>query len=243
MLTAGRKSQPIYAPNKLIGLENIFIEEDAQVLVSTLNGSTGPIYIGKNALVMEGCMIRGPFALGDNAQLKMGTKIYGATTVGNYCKVGGEVNNSIFMANSNKAHDGYIGNAVIGQWCNLGADTNCSNLKNNYSNIKVFDYLEQNYIDTGLQFCGLTMGDHSKCAINTQFNTGTVVGVAANIFTQGFPPKHIPSFTWGQPGNGEVFRIEDAVELAQRVYQRRGLNFDTDEAAILKHVFSLTNCD
>jgi len=157
--------------------------------------------------------------------------------------VGGEVNNSIFMANSNKAHDGYIGNAVIGQWCNLGADTNCSNLKNNYSNIKVFDYLEQNYIDTGLQFCGLTMGDHSKCAINTQFNTGTVVGVAANIFTQGFPPKHIPSFTWGQPGNGEVFRIEDAVELAQRVYQRRGLNFDTDEAAILKHVFSLTNCD
>lgn len=240
MLTTGRKSQNIYAPNKLVGLENIFIEEGAEVMVSILNGNTGPIYIGKNAVVMEGCMIRGPFVLGDNAHLKMGAKIYGATTIGDFCKVGGEVNNSILMANSNKAHDGYLGNAVIGQWCNLGADSNCSNLKNNYGTVKVYDYVSKKDIDTGLQFCGLTMGDHSKCAINTQFNTGTVVGMAANIVANGFPPKHLPSFTWGSTDTGEFFIIDKAIALAQRVYQRRGLNFDESEAAIMHHVYRNT---
>ncbi|MBC7126422.1 MAG: glucose-1-phosphate thymidylyltransferase, partial [Bacteroidales bacterium] len=192
LITKGRKSQPISATNTVLNLDNVFIEEGARVECAILNAETGPIYIGKDAEVMEGSIVRGPFALGEHSALKMGAKIYGPTTVGPYCKVGGEVNNSVFFAFSNKAHDGFIGNSVIGEWCNLGADTNNSNLKNNYAPVKLWNYRKKGFVDTGLQFCGLIMGDHSKCGINTMFNTGTVVGVSANIFGDGFPRNFIP---------------------------------------------------
>ncbi len=238
LLTRGRKSQHIYAPNQLMGIENIFIEEGASVSASVLNAKTGPIYIGKNAEVMEGCLIRGPFCLGDNSTLKMGAKIYGATTIGNDCKVGGEVTNSVMLGYSNKAHDGYIGNTVIGEWCNLGADTNTSNLKNNYGNVKVWSFGEGKYIDTGLVFCGLTMGDHSKCSINTQFNTGTVVGVSANIFGEGFPSKNIASFSWGGSKGFEKFELNKAIALAEKVYQRRNLVFSEADKAIFRYLYN-----
>lgn len=235
LLTKGRKSQPISNTNTAINPAAIFIEEGAVVECSILNGSTGPIYIGKDAEIMEGCAIRGPFALGDHAVLKMLAKIYGATTIGPHCKVGGEVSNSVIFAYSNKAHDGFLGNSVIAEWCNLGADTNNSNLKNNYGVVKVYNYVSKKDINTGLQFCGLMMGDHSKAAINTMFNTGTVVGVSANVFGGGFPPKFIPSFAWG--GFDEtVFQLDKAIELADQVYKRREMAFDKLEQEILSHV-------
>lgn len=239
LITAGRNSQHIYAPNQLMGFENIFIEEGAKVSVSILNATTGPIYIGKDAEVMEGCMIRGPFSLGEHSTLKMGAKIYGATTIGPHCKVGGEVSNSVLFGYSNKAHDGFIGNTVIGEWCNLGADTNTSNLKNNYSNVKVWSFADEKYIETGLTFCGLTMGDHSKSSINTQFNTGTVAGVCANIFGEGFPPKHIANFSWGGAKGFEKFELTKAIELAERVYARREMVFNEIEKKIFAHLFSM----
>src|ERR1044071_4485832 len=162
-----------------------------------INASEGPVYIGKNAEVMEGSIIRGPFALCHDSTVRLGAKIFGDTTIGPYSKVGGEISNSVVFGYSNKAHDGFLGNSVIGEWCNLGADSNNSNLKNNYSKIKVWNYREETFINTGLQFCGLIMGDHSKCSINTMFNTGTVVGVGANVFDGGFPPKMVKSFAWG----------------------------------------------
>ena len=239
LITKGRKSQSIYAPNQLSGFEQIFIEEGAKVSVSILNATTGPVYIGKNAEVMEGCMIRGPFSLGENSILKMGSKIYGATTIGPDCKMAGEINNSVVIGNSNKAHEGYLGNSVIGEWCNLGADTNVSNLKNNYSEVKVWSFDQCKYINTGLQFCGLAMGDHSKCSINTQFNTGTVVGVSANIFGAGFPDKKIDSFSWGGAAGFEGFEIDKAIDLAQKVYERRGRVFDETDKEIFKHLYNL----
>ncbi len=236
-LTKGRKSQLLSSTNQVIGLQNIFLEEGAKVECSIINASTGPVYIGKNAEVMEGCMIRGPFALNESAVLKMGAKIYGATTIGQGCKVGGEVSNSVFIANSNKAHDGFLGNSVIGEWCNLGADTNTSNLKNNYSNVKAWSYRERKMIDTGLLFCGLMMGDHSKCGINTMFNTGTVVGVSANIFGAAFPDKFIPSFTWGGSADSTKFLLEKATSLAKIVMQRRGIHMTSADSNILTEVF------
>lgn len=238
-MTKGKKSASIDSSNKVICPENIFIEEGASVRCSILNASTGPVYIARDAEVMEGCMIRGPFALGDHAVLKMGAKVYGATTIGNSCKVGGEVSNSVLFGNSNKAHDGFLGNSVIGEWCNLGADTNNSNLKNNYSEVKAWNYAASDYVSTGLQFCGLMMGDHSKCGINTMFNTGTVVGVCANIFGAGFPEKYIPSFYWGSAEESEMFLIDKAVELAGRVYERRGKTFDKTDRALLEHLFMM----
>ena len=196
-MTKGRISQTIPSFVTAISPENIFIEEGAILNPCILNASKGPIYIAENAEVMEGCMLRGPIALGKNAVLKMGAKVYGATTIGEGCKVGGEVSNVVFFANSNKGHDGFLGNAVIGEWCNLGADTNCSNLKNNYDTVKVWSEHENKLVSTGLQFCGLMMGDHSKSGINTMFNTGTVVGVSSNIFGSSFPDKFVPSFSWG----------------------------------------------
>jgi UDP-N-acetylglucosamine diphosphorylase/glucosamine-1-phosphate N-acetyltransferase len=189
--------------------------------------------------VMEGSLIRGPFALCEHATLKMGAKVYGATTIGPHCKVGGEVSNSVILGYSNKAHDGFLGNSVIGEWCNLGADTNNSNLKNNYSKVQLYSYVTKKYTDTDLQFCGLIMGDHSKCGINTMFNTGTVVGVSANIFGAGFPEKFLPSFTWGGVEDTDVFQIDKSIELAERVYQRRGLEFDATEKKILNYLFKL----
>ena len=197
LLTKGRESQAISDTNKIIGAENIFIEEGASVECAILNADEGPIYIGKNARVMEGVMIRGPFALCDHSTVKMGAKVYGATTVGPHSKIGGEVSNSILTGYSNKSHDGYLGNSVLGEWCNIGADSNTSNLKNNYAEVKLWNYESERFLPTGQQFCGLFLADHSKCGINTMFNTGTVVGVSANIFGSGFPRNFIPSFSWG----------------------------------------------
>lgn len=241
LLTANRKSQALSKTNILIGDNNLlFIEEGAVVEASILNTKSGPIYIGKDAEVMEGSTIRGPFALGEHSALKMNTKIYGATTIGPHCKIGGEVNNSVVFGFSNKAHDGFLGNAVIGEWCNLGADTNNSNLKNNYGNVKLYNYTSDKMEDTGLQFCGLIMGDHSKSGINTMFNTGTVVGLGANVFGAGFPDTHIPSFSWGGAEGMETYKLDKMLETAQRVYDRRGKKMTGAEKNMLEYVFNET---
>lgn len=238
LLTKGRKSQKLSDTNKLIGAaENLFIEEGAIVEACVLNTSTGVIYIGKDAEIMENCAVRGPFALCEHAALKMSTKVYGATTLGPHCKAGGELNNVIFFGYSNKAHDGFLGNSVIGEWCNLGADTNNSNLKNNYGSVEVFNYREGKAVDTGLTFCGLMMGDHSKSGINTMFNTGTVVGVSANVFGADFPPKFIPSFSWGGNRWLLTFSLEKSFEVAERVMQRRGIRLEEADRKILQTVF------
>ena len=220
--------------------ENIFIHPTAKINVCSLNAENGPIYIGENAEIMEGSMIRGPFALCEHSVVKMGAKIYGATTIGPYSKVGGELNNVIIFGYSNKAHDGFLGNSVIGEWCNIGADTNNSNLKNNYAEVKLWCYEAERFAPTGLQFCGLMMGDHSKCGINTMFNTGTVVGVSANIFGDGFPRNFIPSFSWGGTHGFQEFKFEKAKEVAMAVMKRRSKDFDTIEEEILKEIFDFT---
>lgn len=239
-ITEGRKSQPISKTNTVINAENIFLEKGAKVECSILNASSGPIYIGADSEVMEGCMIRGAFALCDHAMVKMGAKIYGATTIGPECRVGGEVNNSILFGYSNKGHDGFLGNSVLGEWCNLGADTNNSNLKNNYDEVKLWSYETENFAKTGLQFCGLMMGDHSKSAINTMFNTGTVVGVSANIFSSGFPRNFVPSYSWGGANGFTTYLTKKAFETAKIMMSRRGIEFDEIEEAILTHVFEET---
>lgn len=237
-LTQGRKSQALSSTNTLIGpVENLFIEEGAVIEASVLNTSTGVIYVAKDAEIMENCAVRGPLALCEHAALKMSAKVYGATTLGPHCKAGGELNNVIFFGYSNKAHDGFLGNSVIGEWCNLGADTNNSNLKNNYSSVDVFSYREGAAIDTGLTFCGLMMGDHSKVGINTMFNTGTVVGVSANVFGGDFPPKFIPSFSWGGSRWVRTFSFEKSLEVAERMMERRGLKLEPADVKILKTVF------
>jgi len=236
-ITNGRTSQPLNKSNTVIGSGKIFIEKGATVNASIFNTSTGSIYIGKDAEVMEGCMVRGPFALCEHSVLKMDAKIYGATTIGPHSKVGGEVSNSVIFGYSNKAHDGFLGNSVIGEWCNLGADTNNSNLKNNYANVKLWNYTEESFTNTGLQFCGLFIGDHSKCGINTMFNTGTVVGVSANIFGSGFPRNFIPSFSWGGAQGFSVYKIKEAFETAKLVMQRRGITLTVADEKILEHVF------
>ncbi|ADV47444.1 GlmU family protein [Cellulophaga sp. E16_2] len=239
-ITEDRKSQPISKTNTVINPDNIFLEEGAVVECSILNASLGPIYIGVDAVVMEGAMIRGAFALCDHSTVKMGAKIYGATTVGPYSRIGGEVNNSVLFAYSNKGHDGYLGNSVLGEWCNLGADTNNSNLKNNYDEVRLWSYETEGFAKTGLQFCGLMMGDHSKCGINTMFNTGTVVGVSANIFGSGFPRNFIPSYSWGGASGFTNYLPKKAFETVKLVMSRRGLEFDEKEEAILTHVFEET---
>ncbi len=239
-LTKGRVSQAIPAGNQFINPERIFIEEGAKVQFSILNASTGPIYIGKNAEIMEGCKVRGPFAICEEAGLKMDAKIYGPTTVGPHCKVGGEVNNVIFYAYSNKGHDGFVGNAVIGEWVNMGADTNNSNLKNTYDEVKLWNYRTEKFEKTGLTFCGLMMGDHAKCGINTMFNTGTVVGVGANIFGTGFPRNFLPSYSWGGAQGLETFVLPKFYKTAEAVYKRRNVPFTDADKAILKHVYDLS---
>ncbi|MEX0996448.1 MAG: GlmU family protein [Flavobacteriaceae bacterium] len=240
LLTKGRTSQPIPETVSCIQKENIFLEEGAIVHFATLNASEGPIYIGKDTEIMEGSLVRGPFALCDHSTLKMGAKIYGPTTIGPHSKVGGEVNNSVIFGYSNKAHDGFLGNSVIGEWCNLGADTNNSNLKNNYAEVRLWNYNTENFARTGLQFCGLMMGDHSKCGINTMFNTGTVVGVSANIFGSGFPRNFIPSFSWGGSAGMTTFKTDKAFEVALEVMKRRSLEFTEQDEKILNHVFEIT---
>jgi len=237
LLTKGRQSQELPDYVTAIAREHIFVEPGAKIYPCIINAATGPVYIGKDAEIMEGCMIRGPFALNEHAVLKMGTKVYGPTTIGDGCKVGGELSNVVFFANSNKGHDGFLGNAVIGEWCNLGADTNCSNLKNNYDEVKIWNEYEQKSVKTGLQFCGLLMGDHSKCSINTMFNTGTVVGVSANIFGSGFPEKFVPSFSWGNGSEAITYKLEKAIDTANRMMARRNTSLSTGEIAVLKHIF------
>lgn len=239
-LTEDRTSQPIPKSVNVIAPENIFIEEGAKLEYVTLNAATGPIYIGKDAEIMEGSVIRGPFALCDHAQVKLATKIYGATTVGPHSRVGGEVNNSVLFGYSNKGHDGFLGNSVLGEWCNIGADSNNSNLKNNYEEVKLWSYETEGFAKTGLQFCGLMMGDHSKCGINTMFNTGTVVGVSANIFGSGFPRNFVSSFSWGGASGFTTYITKKAFETARLVMSRRNMEFDEREAAILEHVFEET---
>lgn len=240
LLTKERTSQPIPSSNNVIAPENIFIEEGAKLEFTTLNASSGPIYIGKHAEIMEGSIIRGPLALCDNATIKLGAKIYGPTTVGPFSKVGGEVNNSVLFGYSNKGHDGFLGNSVLGEWCNLGADTNNSNLKNNYAEVRLWDYDTERFARTGLQFCGLMMGDHSKCGINTMFNTGTVVGVNANIFGSGFPRNFVPSYSWGGASGFTTYLTKKAFEVAEVVMSRRNIEFTDQDKAILEHVFEET---
>ena len=218
----------------------VYVEEGATIENCYINSSEGPVYIGKNAHIMQGSMLRGPFAICENSVVKMGAKIYGGTTIGPFCKVGGEINNSVFFGYSSKAHDGFLGNSIIGQWCNLGADTNNSNLKNNYDHVKIWNYGSESFLQTGLQFCGLIMGDHSKCGINTMFNTGTVVGVGANIFGSGFPRNFIPSFSWGGSSGFIIHKLEKFFSTAEKVMKRRSIPFTDIDKKDLLEVYNMT---
>mgnify|MGYP006150151955 FL=1 len=240
LLTEDRTSQPIPKSVNVIASENIFIEEGAKLEFVTLNASTGPIYIGKNAEIMEGSVIRGPFALCESGRVKLASKVYGATTVGPHSVIGGEVSNSVLFGYSNKGHDGFLGNSVLGEWCNIGADSNNSNLKNNYEEVRLWSYETEGFARTGLQFCGLMMGDHSKCGINTMFNTGTVVGVSTNIFGSGFPRNFVPSFSWGGASGFTTYITKKAFETAKIVMSRRHVEFTEEDAKILEHVFEET---
>ncbi len=237
----GRESHPLTDPHTIVyNQENLFIEEGVRIKAAIINAENGPVYLGPNSEIQEGTIIQGPFALGNYSQLRLGGKMRPNTTIGPYCKIGGEVGNVIFQSNSNKAHEGFLGNSVIGSWCNLGADTNNSNLKNNYSNVRSWSYLENAFVDTGLQFCGLIMGDHSKSSINTMFNTGTVVGVCANIHGVGFPAKFTPSFIWGGAGSTTEYDFEKACETIAKVMERRSLSFSEVERSILEHIYQQT---
>lgn len=238
LLTNGRISQPLSETNGFLGnKEDIFIEEGAEIEFATINAKTGKIYIGKNAEVMEGCNLRGPIALCEGAKFNLGAKIYGATTIGPYSKIGGEVNNIVVQGYSNKGHDGFVGNSVIGEWCNFGADTNSSNLKNNYSEVKLWSYKHKKFVGTGLQFTGVIMGDHAKMAINTQLNTGTIIGVAANIFKTGFPPNLVDNFSWGGMRGDEKFTINKVYEVAEKMMNRRKISLTQADKDILRYIF------
>ena len=241
LITRGRRSNVINDPHtKVYSQENIFIEEGAVIKAAVLNASTGPIYIGKNTQIQEGGLIRGPFALCEESILNMGVKVRGDVTIGPNCKAGGEISNAVMFAYSNKAHDGFLGSSVIGEWCNLGADTNTSNLKNNYDTVKLWNYPKGKFQDTGLTFCGLMMGDHSKCGINTMFNSGTVVGVASNIFGPGYPRNFIPSFAWGGTAGFSTFELNKANETASKAMERRNVVLNEVDKKILKVVFGIT---
>lgn len=242
LITKGRSSAAITDLHTIVyGKDNIFIEEGASIKAAIINAENGPVYIGKNAHINEGAIIKGAFALCEGAHVNMGAKIKGDTTIGPFSKVGGEVSNSVIFGYSNKGHDGFIGNTVIGQWCNLGADTNTSNLKNNYDSVKLWSYEKGGFKDSGEQFCGLIMGDHSKSGINTMFNTGTVVGVSSNIFGSGFPRNFIPSFSWGGASGFTTFQKRKADEVAERVMARRNLEYNEEEKEILHHIFDISS--
>lgn len=239
-MTAGQESAPIDENSKAIDPENIFIHPTAKVSCAVLNASTGPIYIGPEAEVMEGVLVRGPLALCEGATLKMGAQVYGATTIGPHSKLGGEINNSVIFGYTNKAHGGFLGNSVLGEWCNLGADTNNSNLKNNYGEVKLWNYATKINEPTGKQFVGLFMGDHSKSGINTMFNTGTVAGVFANVFGGDFPEKFIPSYAWGGADGFTTYHLNKAFEVAEKVMARRGLELTDEDKSILSHIYEIT---
>jgi UDP-N-acetylglucosamine diphosphorylase/glucosamine-1-phosphate N-acetyltransferase len=240
LITRGRRSEKLNGNVGVIGPDRVFAEPGFRGEHFTINTTSGPVYLGRDSEVMEGSVIRGPFALCEESVVKLSAKIYGPTTIGPYCKAGGEINNAVFQANSNKAHDGFLGNAAIGEWCNLGADTNNSNLKNNYAEVRAWNYPEGRFMGTGLQFCGLIMGDHSKCGINTMFNTGTVVGVSANKFGSGFPRSFIPSFSWGGASGMKTYELGKALETASLVMERRGLELTGEERSILRWVYDFT---
>ena len=241
LLTSGRKSHPLNETNTIIGPGRVFAEEGVAMDGVTLNVRKGTIYLGRDSEVMEGSVIRGPFALGEHSVIKMNAKIYGPVTIGPHSKAGGEISNSVLLGYSNKAHDGFLGNSVVGEWCNIGAGSNNSNLKNNYTTVRMWSYEEEKFIETGRQFMGLVMGDHSKCGINTMFNTGTTVGVFANIFGSGFPRNFIPSFSWGGPAGFTTYRLEKAFEVAEKVMERRKTGFGKVERDILESVFRMTS--
>jgi UDP-N-acetylglucosamine diphosphorylase/glucosamine-1-phosphate N-acetyltransferase len=244
LITAGRRSAGIQDKHTVVyGEENLFVEEGVSIRASIINAENGPVYLGRNSIIQEGAIIRGSFALCEGSHVNMGAKMRGDTTVGPYSKVGGEVSNSVIFGYSNKAHDGFMGCSVLGEWCNLGADTNTSNLKNNYEPVKLWSHLKQEFESTGLQFCGLMMGDHSKCGINTMFNTGTVVDVSANVFGEGFPSNYIPSFAWGGATGLTTYRPDKALETAFRAMERRSLVLDETEKNILASVYEMTSND
>lgn len=240
LITKGRKSAKLSDTNKVLGAENVFVEEGAVVECAILNAKEGPIYIGKDAEIMENSVVRGPFAMCEHAVLKLSAKIYGATTLGPYAKVGGELANVVIFGYSNKAHDGFIGNSVIAEWCNIGADTNASNLKNTYEEVRLWSIEKGTFVPTGQTFCGTIMGDHSKCGINTMFNTGTVVGVSANIYGHGYQRNYLPSFVWGGNSGLKTFEPEKAIEVAERMYERRGMKMSDDDKRILLYVYRST---
>lgn len=239
LVTAGRTSQPVTDPHTIVyGAENLFVEEGATIRAAIINAEEGPVYIGKNTSVHEGAIIKGAFALCEASHVNMGAKIKGDTTVGPYSKVGGEIGNSVIFGYSNKGHEGYLGNSVLGEWCNIGADTNTSNLKNNYAAVKLWSYSKGGFANTGLQFCGLMMGDHAKCGINTMFNTGTVVGVGASVFGSGYPRNFVPSFSWGGANGFITFQPRKFYEVAKAVMCRRKMDFDEQEKAIIDQVYA-----
>jgi UDP-N-acetylglucosamine diphosphorylase/glucosamine-1-phosphate N-acetyltransferase len=241
LITEGRESAPIPETVHCMNKERIFLEDGVDIEIAVLNANKGAIYIGKDTEVQEGSMIRGPFAMGAYSVVKMGTKVYGPTTLGPKCKIGGEVNNAILSGYSSKGHDGYLGNAVIGEWCNIGADSNNSNLKNNYANVKIWEYAQERFVDTGLQFCGLIMADHSKCGINTMFNTGTVIGVSANIYGSNFPRNFIPSFSWGGAAGLKTYAIVKAFETMDLVMKRKNEKFTAEDQKIMEHIFEVSS--
>ncbi len=240
LITEGRSSQPIPEHMRVMNPENIFIEEGARLDMAMINASNGSVYIGKDAHIMDGALIKGPVSIGEGSVVRMGAKIYEGSSIGPQCKVGGEMLSSVIFGFSNKAHDGFLGHSVIGEWCNLGADTNTSNLKNNYDEVRLWDYAEESFITTGMMFCGTFMGDHTKCGINTMFNTGTVIGINAMIFGAGFMRNFIPSFSWGSVSGFTTFDVDKAVQVARRMYVRRNLEFTGIEEKILRNVFEHT---
>ncbi len=236
-LTAGKKSQPISKTNKIVKPSQVFLEKGAKLEHCIINASTGPVYIGKEAEVMEGCFIRGPFAMGEGACLKMGAKVYGATTLGPRCVAGGEIKNSVLFGYSNKAHDGYLGDSVVGEWCNMGAGTTNSNLKNNASDVRV--WTSKGEMNAGPK-CGVMMGDYSRTAVNTAINTGTVIGVSCNVFGTGLTPKYIPNFSWGSDGV-DRYNLEKALKHIEEWKKLKGQLLKDDEKSILKYVFEHIN--
>ncbi|MFA5973119.1 MAG: putative sugar nucleotidyl transferase [Lentimicrobiaceae bacterium] len=240
LITHNRKSAEISSTNQVLG-NKLFVEEGASIECSSINTLKGPVYIGKHAEVMQGCHIEGPVALCDHSALKMGALVYKGTTLGPWCKAGGEISNSVLFGYSSKAHDGFLGNSVIAEWCNLGAGTTNSNLKNNYEPVKQWSYSSTKFVNTGLQFCGLVMGDHCKTGISTMFNSGTTTGVCSNIFGANYQRNFIPSFVWGGTSGFRKHKLNEAMDTAKAVYARRSLLFDTIEENIFKYVFELTS--
>jgi len=240
LITKDRQSAKLSSSNRVLGEENIFVEEGAKVECACLNANKSPIYIGKEAEIMEGSVIRGPFAMCEHSVVKLNAKIYGATTLGPHVKVGGELANVVIFGYSNKAHDGFIGNSVIGEWCNIGADTNASNLKNTYEEVRLWDIEQNTFVPTGQVFCGTIFADHSKCGINTMFNTGTVVGISSNIFGAGYQRNFIPSFAWGGTNGLKLYELNKSIEVAEKMMLRRNIVMSQQDKDILTHVYNHT---